>query len=116
MSANEEEQEQRAGQEEAEADMEQEAGEEVVSRQGEGGGRKRKAWGQLEYQGKRAATSSILADLRQLAEERDTTPVKIAANIIHRWLYNKICRAAEGILLSVMYSLCSQQTVNNRWY
>ena len=34
MSANEEEQEQRAGQEEAEADMEQEAGEEVVSRQG----------------------------------------------------------------------------------
>ena len=91
MSANEEEQEQRAGQEEAEADMEQEAGEEVVSRQGEGGGRKRKAWDQLEYQGKRAATSSILADLRQLAEERDTTPVKIAANIIHRWLYNKTC-------------------------
>ena len=96
------ERQQGAEQEEAEDDMEQEEGEEVVSRQGAGGGRKRKAWDQLEYQGKRAATSSILAELRQLAEERDTTPVKIAANIIHRWLYNYICRAAEGILLSLM--------------
>ena len=89
VSANE--RQQVAEQEEEEDDMEQEAGEEVVSRQGAGGGRKRKAWGQLEYQGKRAATSSILADLRQLAEERDTTPVKIAANIIHRWFYYKTC-------------------------
>ena len=48
------------------------------------GGSKRKAWCDLERQGKRAATAPLQKELSALAQERATTPVAIAANIIFR--------------------------------
>jgi hypothetical protein len=51
---------------------------------GETRGCKRTAWSVLEGQGKRAATAPIQQEISALAQERATTPVAIAANIIAR--------------------------------
>ena len=46
--------------------------------------RKRKPWSQLLPQAKRTAVDGIKQELTILAEERDATPVTIAANLIAR--------------------------------
>ena len=55
-----------------------------VSRQGVGGGRPKRPWDQLQNRGKRDATLDVVKRLKVVAEERDTEPEKIAANIIKR--------------------------------
>ena len=52
--------------------------------QGEGGGPKRKAWDELETQQKRRSTVEITSQLKELSEERNTQPSKIAAHLIYR--------------------------------
>ena len=47
--------------------------------------RKRRSWGDMGPHGKRDCTVSLMAQLQQVAQERDTEPERIAANLIHRW-------------------------------
>ena len=55
-----------------------------VSRQGQGGGRQKRPWDQLQNRAKRNVTLDVVKRLKVVAEERGTEPQKIAANIIKR--------------------------------